>query len=124
MLGILGLLALVLSVVGLYGMLAHAVSQRMREIGIRTAMGAQTNDVLRMVMLEEIKLAAIGMTIGLAAALLSTRLLAFLLYGVSATDPLTFAGVTALFLGIVLLASYIPARRAATVDPLVALRYE
>jgi putative ABC transport system permease protein len=124
LLGILGLLALVLSVVGLYGMLAHAVSQRMREIGIRTAMGAQTNDVLRMVMLEEIKLAAIGMTIGLAAALLSTRLLAFLLYGVSATDPLTFAGVTALFLGIVLLASYIPARRAATVDPLVALRYE
>lgn len=122
--GIFGLLALALSVVGLYGMLAHTVSQRTREIGIRTAMGAQTNDVLKLVMFQGIKLAGIGMAIGLTAALLSTRLLAFWLYGVSPTDPLTFAGVTAAFLGIVLLASYIPARRATTVDPVIALRYE
>jgi len=124
LLGIFGLLALALSVVGLYGMLAHTVSQRTREIGIRTAMGAQTNDVLKLVMFQGIKLAGIGMAIGLTAALLSTRLLAFWLYGVSPTDPLTFAGVTAAFLGIVLLASYIPARRATTVDPVIALRYE
>jgi putative ABC transport system permease protein len=124
MLGIFGLLALALSVVGVYGMLAHAVNQRTREIGIRTAMGAQTNDVLRLVMIQGIKLASIGMAIGLTAAFLSTRLLAFLLYGVSATDPLTFAGVSAVFLGIVSLASYIPARRATAVDPMVALRYE
>jgi ABC-type antimicrobial peptide transport system permease subunit len=124
LLGTFGLLALALSVIGLYGMLAYTVSQRTREIGIRTALGAQTNDVLRLVMLQGIKLAGIGMMIGLTAALLSTRLLAFLLYGISATDPLTFAGVTAAFLGIVLLASYIPARRATKVDPMIALRYE
>ncbi len=124
LLGSFGLLALALSVVGLYGMLAYTVSQRTREIGIRTALGAQNNDVLRLVMLQGIKLAAIGMAIGLGVALLSTRLLSFLLYGVSATDPLTFAGVTAVFLGVVLLASYIPARRATKVDPMIALRYE
>jgi predicted permease len=124
LLGIFGLLALALSIVGVYGMLAHAVNQRTREIGIRTAMGAQTNDVLRLVMIQGIKLASIGMAIGLTTALLSTRLLAFLLYGVSATDPLTFAAVSAVFLGIVLLASYIPARHATAVDPMVALRYE
>jgi predicted permease len=123
-LGSFGLLALALSVIGLYGMLAYTVSQRTREIGIRTALGAQTNDVLKLVMLQGIKLALIGMVIGLAAALLSTRVLAFLLYGISATDPLTFCGVTAVFLGIVLLASYIPARRATKVDPMIALRYE
>jgi len=124
LLGTFGLLALALSVIGLYGMLAYTVSQRTREIGIRTALGAQTNDVLSLVMLQGLKLAGIGMAIGLTAALLSTRLLAFLLYGISATDPLTFAGVTAAFLAIVLLASYIPARRATKVDPMIALRYE
>jgi predicted permease len=124
LLGSFGLLALALSVIGLYGMLAYAVSQRTREIGIRTALGAQTQDVLKLVMLQGMKLAAIGMAIGLVAALLSTRVLAFLLYGISATDPLTFCGVTAVFLGIVLLASYIPARRATKVDPMIALRYE
>jgi predicted permease len=123
-LGSFGLLALALSVVGLYGMLAYTVSQRTREIGIRRALGAQSSDVLRLVTLQGIKLAAIGMAIGLTAALLSTRLLEFLLYGVSATDPLTFAGVTVVFLVIVLLASYIPAYRASRVDPMVALRYE
>jgi predicted permease len=123
-LGSFGLLALALSVVGLYGMLAYTVSQRTREIGIRRALGAQDSDVLRLVTLQGIKLAAIGMAIGLTAAFLSTRLLAFLLYGVSATDPLTFAGVTIVFLVIILLASYIPAYGASRVDPMVALRYE
>ncbi|HEY6249123.1 MAG TPA: ABC transporter permease [Candidatus Angelobacter sp.] len=124
LLGSFGLLALALAVVGLYGMLAYSVGQRTREIGIRTALGAQTNDVLKLVMLQGIKLAGIGMAIGLAAALFSTRLLVFLLYGISPTDPLAFAGVTAAFLGIVLLATYLPARRATKVDPIVALRYE
>jgi predicted permease len=124
LLGTFGLLALALSVIGLYGMLAYTVSQRTREIGIRTALGAKSNDVLRLVMLQGIRLAGLGMAIGLTAALLSTRVLTFLLYGISATDPLTFAGVTAVFLGIVLLASYIPARRAVKVDPMIALRYE
>jgi predicted permease len=124
LLGSFGLLALVLAIVGLYGMLAYSVSQRTREIGIRTALGAQSTDVLRLVMLQGLKLTAIGMAIGLVAALLSTRLLSFLLYGISATDPLTFAGVTAVFLGIAALAIYVPARRAAKVDPMNALRYE
>jgi len=124
LLGSFGLLALVLAIVGLYGMLAYSVSQRTREIGIRTALGAQSTDVLRLVMLQGLKLTAIGMAIGLVAALLSTRLLSFLLYGISATDPLTFAGVTAMFLGIASLAIYVPARRAAKVDPMNALRYE
>lgn len=124
LLGSFGLLALALAVVGLYGMLAYSVGQRTREIGIRTALGAQTNDVLRLVMLQGMKLAGIGIAIGLAAALFSTRLLEFLLYGISPTDPLAFVGVTAVFLGIVLLATYLPARRATKVDPIIALRYE
>lgn len=124
LLGSFGLLALALAVVGLYGMLAYSVGQRTREIGIRTALGAQSNDVLKLVMLQGIKLAGIGMTIGLAASLFCTRLLAFLLYGVSPTDPVAFAGVTAAFFVIVLLATYLPARRATKVDPIVALRYE
>ena len=124
LLGSFGLLALALAMVGLYGMLAFSVGQRTREIGIRTALGAQTNDVLRLIMLQGIKLAGVGMAIGLAAALFSTRLLAFLLYGISPTDPLAFAGVTLAFLAIVVVATYIPARRATKVDPMVALRYE
>lgn len=124
LLGSFGLLALALAVVGLYGMLAYSVGQRTREIGIRTALGAQTRDVMRLVMLQGIKLAGMGMAIGLVAALLSTRLLEFLLYGISPTDPLAFAGVTAGFLAIVAVATYIPARRATKVDPMVALRYE
>jgi predicted permease len=124
LLGSSGLLALALSVVGLYGMLAYSVSQRTNEIGIRAAMGAQAGEVVRLVALQGIKLAGIGMAIGLLGASLSTRLLAFLLYGVSPTDPLTFGVVTAIYLGIVLLACYIPARRATQVDPIVVLRYE
>ena len=124
LLGIFGLLALALSVVGLYGMLAYTVSQRTREIGIRTALGASHTAVLRLVVLQGMRLAGVGIAIGLVAALLSTRLLAFLLYGISPIDPITFAGVTGAFLIIVLLASYLPARRAASIDPMVALRYE
>jgi ABC-type antimicrobial peptide transport system permease subunit len=123
-LGTFGLLALALAVVGLYGTLAYTVSQRTREIGIRRALGARSSDVLMLVTLQGIKLTAIGVAIGLSAALVSPRLLAFLLYGVSATDPLTFAVVTAVFLMIAVLASCIPAYRANRADPMVALRYE
>ena len=117
-------LALVLSAVGIYGVMAYNVAQRTREIGIRLALGAARQDVLTMVLLGAGKLAAVGMLIGLAGALALTFWLRSQLYGVSPADPATYIGV-ALLLGLVALAaSYLPARRATRVDPLVALRYE
>lgn len=124
MLGIAGAMALVLGVIGIYGVMSYTVSQRKREIGIRLALGAQDGDVLQMVLRQGAKLALLGVVIGIGASLGLTRLMTSLLYGITAHDPLTFVAVAGLLIVVAVLACYIPARRATLVDPMVALRYE
>ncbi|MCI0489235.1 MAG: ABC transporter permease [Blastocatellia bacterium] len=124
LLGAFGILALTLAAIGIYGVTAYSVAQRTREIGIRVAIGAQPLDVLRLILKKGLVLALIGLTIGLAVAFVLTPLMADVLYGVSATDPVTFIGITLLLMLITLAACYVPARRASKVDPMVALRYE
>jgi predicted permease len=119
-----GLLALGLASVGIYGLMAYSVVRRTREIGIRMALGAQHAQVLWMVLRESLFLAALGMAVGLAGALATTRVLASMLFGLAATDPLTIAGASLVMTGVAALAGYLPARRATKVDPIVALRYE
>ena len=124
LLGLFGLLSLVLAAVGVYGVMSYSVTQRTQEFGIRMALGAEANNILRLVVTEGIWLAGIGLAIGLGIAALVSRLLAGLLFGVKPGDPMTFFGVSLLLAVVALLACFIPARRATRVDPLVALRYE
>jgi macrolide transport system ATP-binding/permease protein len=123
-LGSFGLLALALASIGIYGVMAYSVNRRVREIGIRLALGAQKADVLKMIIGQGMRLIVVGVAIGLTAALALTRLMTSFLYGASSTDPLTFVVVVLLLSLVALLACYIPARRATKVDPMVALRYE
>lgn len=122
--GVFAATALLLAMVGIYGVMAYWVSQRTREIGIRLALGAERSDVLKMVVGQGLSLTMSGVVFGIIGALGLTRFLSSLLYGVKPTDPVTFIAVSLILIVVALLASYIPARRATKVDPMVALRYE
>jgi ABC-type antimicrobial peptide transport system permease subunit len=117
-------LALLLAAIGIYGVISYLVSQRTREIGIRIALGAQRDDVLKLVVGRGTALALAGVAAGITAALLTTRVMARMLFGVSATDPATFLAAALVLAAVAMLACYLPARRAAAVDPMSALRYE
>ena len=117
-------IALVLAAVGLYGVIAYSVAQRTREIGVRVALGAQPADVARLVLVEAVRLAAVGIVLGVAGAIAATGALRGLLFGVGPTDPATFIVIALLLAGVALLSAYLPTRRALGVDPTEALRAE
>ena len=124
LLGVFAALAIVLAAVGIYGVISFSVARRTREIGVRMALGASRADVLRMIVREGMRTAAIGLAAGLVAALALTRVMRSILYEVTATDPAVFAAIALLLAAVAALASYIPARRATRIDPIAALRYE
>jgi putative ABC transport system permease protein len=124
LIGFFGITALLLATSGVFGVMAYSVSRHTREIGVRISLGATTGDVMRMIVGQGLRTISIGVAVGITSALALTRTMKSLLFGITATDPLTFGGVTLLLVGAALLACYIPARRAAQVDPMVALRYE
>ncbi|HWF47883.1 MAG TPA: FtsX-like permease family protein, partial [Bryobacteraceae bacterium] len=124
LLGLFSVLALVLAAIGIYGVISYAVAQRTHEIGIRLALGAQSKDVVRMILAQGATITGAGVVIGIIAALGLTRLMSKLLFAVSAADPSTFAAVAIMLMLIAMLACYIPARRTLRVDPMIALRDE
>jgi putative ABC transport system permease protein len=122
--GVFAVVALMLTMVGLYGVMSCAVAENTQQIGIRMALGAQRGDVLRVILGQGMRLTVVGVVIGLGAALALTRLMSSLLFGIGSTDPWTFASVAVLLLGVAAAACYLPARRAMNVDPMIALRQE
>jgi putative ABC transport system permease protein len=124
LIGIFAGLAVVLASIGLYGVIAYLVSQRLHEFGLRMALGAQSRDIFRLVLVQGLKLAGVGVGFGLVASFVFSRLLQSFLFEVNAVDPLTYGGVSVLLIGITLFACCVPAFRATRVDPMVALRYE
>jgi putative ABC transport system permease protein len=120
----LGILGLFLASLGIYGVMSYSVTQRTHELGVRIALGANRSDILKLVLGQGLRISLVGLAVGLAIALAVTRVIAAMLYGVKPTDPVTFGSVSLLLAAVALIASYLPARRAAKVEPLIALRYE